>query len=404
MKAASPSLRRRAGSSAASIRHALALPAGEPTGSSTTRWCGSTTPGLAQGLDPRPDRQHARREGRKLVPRWTTRMRSGASRAWPGCRCSAGIAGIGDDDVAARHHRIVQRLHRRAAGIGAVIGGDERQLQRLAGGKRRPRPGARERHGRARRPRLLAERGRARARSAPYASGFLVAAGKAARRRPWPATRRRGGRPRWRRGARAPTSVRPLAISTAVRSAPPASRSGMICRMVRPLSGWVSVEGSDKCAPGWNGHAHRFQKILRFGRRSMTTCARHRRPIIAPQRGFVTGDLRWSSLPPAMARCRRQRRRTPPDRASLPGRDRRAGGLARRLRLRHARDQGRGPGELGRAQPGAASCASTMPATADRAPISHAGRSRIGSRTRSPSSPPAARAGRSWSAPRWAAG
>ena len=54
-----------------------------------------------------------------------------------------GEAGIGDDDVAARHDRIVAQLERRSSAIGAVERGDEGAARQPAGGQPDPGGGAR---------------------------------------------------------------------------------------------------------------------------------------------------------------------------------------------------------------------------------------------------------------------
>ncbi len=82
------------------------------------------------------------------------------------------------------------------------------------------------------------------------ASGFLAAAGKGSQTPPLAWSSATSRPPSVATSARAPTSVSPPAMSTAVRSAPPASSSGMICRIVRPTRGWDSVEGRERCAPG----------------------------------------------------------------------------------------------------------------------------------------------------------
>ena len=164
---------------------------------------------------------------------------------------------IGDDDVAARHDRVVEDLDRRASGIAAVVGRHEGQVRAPARRRARPRPGARERAWTRATPSSRQSR-RGGARSSSIASGFLVAGRE---RHPdaalAPAARRRGGRPRSRR-APAPRPRRaPAAMSTAVRSAPPASSSGMICRTVRPASGCDRGQRKRRAAGRSRRHMHR---------------------------------------------------------------------------------------------------------------------------------------------------
>ena len=142
---------------------------------------------------------------------------------------------IGDDDVAARHHRIVAELQRRAAAVGAVIGGDERPSGLAAGAERDPgrraRAGVDEvdpflgdqpreaRHVERHRQRVLGRRGKRR----EHAADRLQLAGQPSALATRPARAR-------------PPRTRAAATSMVVRSAPPASRRGMICRIVRPAS------------------------------------------------------------------------------------------------------------------------------------------------------------------------
>ena len=227
--------------------------------------------------------------------------------------------------------------------IDAVIGGDEGDAAAPRGQQRAPRRRARPRMHQRDVP--LTDQSRERAALAQIVRGFFESdrACGSARRRP----RCSSGAsrpPRVATSAVQPVSVSARAMSMVVRSAPPVSSAGTICRI-------AGTAGSAAQAPLWSSMSVSSPKAMT--------------------------RLMIEQIHP---RGRRDHR------LFAARREESGRGLARRVPFRHERHQGAGAGCAGPSRAAAPICASTISATAHRRARSATARSRAGATTRSPCS------------------